>query len=534
MTIMFKALIVDDEPHIRKGLRTIIEWERYGFTVVGEAADGADALDAAGERRPDLVITDVRMPRMNGIELSRELRQCLPATQVLMLSGYNEFAYAKEALQHGVSDYLLKPVDPDELGRSLGRVYDRLWGSLQQQMKEKEQAGKLRDFFLGKLMRGEIYGDPVAAAGPYGVNLQAERFAVMMVSIDRYGDFLLSLPGEEIGWKRYAIGNVIAELLPPGSYLFDLSEQRFGVLLTGAAERFEEAGKAAADAIARQMPRFVKEEVTVGLGETVRSPNAIRNACRTAQQALEYKFLIDTERVFVYAPEEQGAARQDIAWDDAGLLLAVRDGAEERLRAETTRLLAPLEGRYMSRELLKYTLMSTLLRLAKLTEEFHGEWQSLYAGKFGELERILELGAMKQLDAFLYGLALPLCRHVATVRNRVMDSRVRDILAHIEQHYASELNLKELSRLFYINPVYLGQLFKKETGEYFNDFINKLRIEHACRLLLDTSLAAAEIAEKVGYKYVDHFYRQFKTARGMNPGEFRRSRPAAGAKDALI
>ncbi|MFK7697297.1 response regulator [Paenibacillus sp. HJGM_3] len=527
---MFKALIVDDEPQIRKGLRTIISWEQYGFTVVGEASDGMDALQAAREQQPDLVITDVRMPRMDGMELSRELRSVRPDTQVLVLSGYNEFAYAKEALRHGVADYLLKPVDPAELGRSLERMYDRLWGRLQQAMKEKEKAGALRQFFLNKLMRGEVYGDPVEAARKYGVRLQADRFAVMVVSIDRYGEFLVSLPGEEIGWKRYAIGNVIQELLPPNSYMFDLSEQRFGVLLTGTEESVRQYGRATAERIAASTIQYVKEEVTVGLGETVQQPAMLRHGCQTALTALEHKFLVDTERVFVYDAQERSRPFEEIPWDDTGLLQAIRDGAEARLLQETGRLLAPLEGRYAARDTVKYAVLSTIMRLAKMTEEFHGEWQALYTGKFRELERILEQGVMKQLNAFLYELGLEICRHIDTVRNRKTDSRVRDMIGYIEQHYASELNLKELSKLFYINTVYLGQLFKKETGEYFNDYINKVRIGHASRLLAETSWPAAEIAEKVGYKYVDHFYRQFKLTFGMNPGEYRRTLPGRGAQ----
>jgi two-component system response regulator YesN len=521
---MFKALIVDDEPQIRKGLRTIISWEKYGFVVVGEAADGMDALEVAREQHPDLVITDVKMPRMGGMDLSRELRVELPETQVLVLSGYNEFAYAKEALQYGVTDYLLKPVDPGELGRSLERVYDHLWSSLQDRMKEKEKAGALKDFFLNKLIRGEIYQDPIQAALKYEIQLKASRYGVMIVSIDRYGEFLLSLAGDEIGWKRFAISNVIQELLPVNSYLFDISERQFGVLLCetmlfGEAQCTEIAGR-----IADSMNKYVKENVTIGIGQLVEEPANIRQSYVTAQKALEKKFYLDTERVFNYDQQDVVPSLLGMSWDDNGLFQAIREGSAERLRKETDLLLTPLEGRYVPLEKLKYSVMSTIIRLAKMTEEFHGEWQTFYTGKFNELENILEKGYIKQLIAFLYEISFRIIRHIETVNTKKIDSRVREMIDYIEQHYASDLNLKDLSKLLYINTVYLGQLFKKETGAYFNDYINKVRVGHASRLLAETTLSASDIAERVGYKYVDHFYRQFKLQFGMNPGEYRRNR----------
>jgi two-component system response regulator YesN len=527
---MFKALIVDDEPQIRKGLRTIVPWESYGFVVVGEAVDGVEALTLAREQVPDLVITDVKMPRMNGMDLSRALRAELPDTQVLVLSGYNEFAFAKEALKFGVMDYLLKPVDPDELGRSLLQVYDHLWSGLQHRMKEKEKKNTLRDFFLSKLIKGEIHKDVIEAGSNYDIDLSGEQFIMMIVSIDRYGEFLLSLPGEEIGWKRYAMGNVIQELLPSKSYLFDISEQQFGILLCNCILPADEGLLQQANAmeianrITECMISYVKESVTVGIGTMVNTPMEIRYAYQTAQKALEKRFYQDTLRVLMYDRQDDAKASSlGLSWDDQPLYQSIREGSAERIRLEVDRLLQSLDGQYMPLNRLKVTIISTIIRLAKMTEEYHGEWQSFFTGRYNEMEHILDQGYMKQLNDFLFDISWEISQYIYTVNNRKIDNRIREILEYMEQHYQNELNLKELSKLFYINTVYLGQLFKKETGEYFNDYINKVRIGHASRMLGETSLSAAAISEAVGYKYVDHFYRQFKLQYGVNPGEFRRN-----------
>ncbi|PYI53082.1 response regulator transcription factor [Paenibacillus flagellatus] len=519
---MFKVMIVDDEPHIRKGLRTIIPWESFGFVVTAEAEDGAEALERAESHVPDVVITDIRMPRMDGIELSKELKSRFPDIKVLILSGYNEFAYAKEAMKYGVADYLLKPVDPEELGPILSDTYDRLWERLQHEMKERRRANSLKDFMIGKLIRGEVRRDVRQTAKEYGIALNGQSFRVLIVSMDRYGDMLLSLSGREIGLKRFAVANVLQELLDGGGELFELSEQQFGLLLTEPAPMERESIRRFAETIVDCVGRYVKESVTVAAGPVVSSSGELSASYSGALKALERKFFFDSEHVFVHEAGEAPPSVPTVRWDDAALLKAVREGDAGRIAREAERLLGPLESRVVELEELKLHMMTTIIRLAKLFEEHHRDWQSFYKDKLAEMGRILEYESIPRLKTFLVDISMEIGRYVRTSPDGRADSRVRDIVSHIENRYMDELNLKELSKMFYVNAVYLGQLFKKETGEYFNDYMNKVRIRHAAALLTETELSAAEIAERVGYKYVDHFYRHFKHIHGVNPGEYRK------------
>lgn len=524
---MFKVMIVDDEPQIRKGLRTIIPWESFGFAVTAEAEDGVEALERAAAHAPDVVITDIRMPRLDGIGLAKELKSRCPDIQVLILSGYNEFAYAKEAMKYGVADYLLKPVDPEELGPVLSATYDRLWERLQHDMKEKRKASSLRDFIIGKLIRGEV--DARQTAEEYGIALHGTSFRVLIVSMDRYGDMLLSLSGNEIGLKRFAVGNILQELLDGEGYSFELSEQQFGLLLTEPAPLDRESLRHFAAKVVDCVGQYVKESVTVAAGPVVASPDELRASYAGALKALERKFFFDSEHVFLHEAREANTSVPTIRWDDAALLKAIREGDAKRIAREAERLLAPLESRVVELQELKFHMMTTIIRLAKLFEEHHRDWRSFSKDKFAEMGRILEYGSIPRLKTFLVDISMEIGKYVRTPPDGRADSRVRDIVSHIENRYMDELNLKELSKMFYVNAVYLGQLFKKETGEYFNDYMNKVRVRHAAALLTETDLSAAEIAERVGYKYVDHFYRHFRQIHGVNPGEYRKqhaSRPS--------
>jgi two-component system response regulator YesN len=519
---MFKVLIVDDEPQIRKGLHTIIPWESLGFVVTAEAEDGIEALERVEENMPDVVITDIKMPRMDGIELSGELKSRFPDVHVLVLSGYNEFVYAKEAMKRGVGDYLLKPIDPDEMIPIMQKVYDHLWERLQSRIKEKEKEKSLKDFFFGKLIRGEIHGDVKHAAKDYGLQLSGYRFGIVIVNLDKYGEILLSLSARQIGLKRFATKNVIQEILGGRGYMFEMSEQQFGILLMKPLDIDMESLRRFAEKLVDCMTTYVKESVKVGVGPIVGNPRDIRDSYEGALKALEQKFFLNSQQVFLYQSPNASASVPSIRWDDKSLLQAIREGKPERITGETEKLLGPLDRHVITLEELKFHIMTTIIHLAKLFEEHHGDWETFYTGKFAELERIMEYEAISRLKAFLIDISLEICQYLLDSTERKVDNRIQDIVNHIDSHYRDEMNLKELSKMFYVNAVYLGQLFKKETGEYFNDYMNKVRIRHACALLEQTDLPASEIGERVGYKYADHFYRKFKQLHGINPGEYRK------------
>ncbi|GGD49144.1 response regulator [Paenibacillus nasutitermitis] len=519
---MYTAFIVDDEPRILTGMQTIINWVSFGFVIVGEASNGLEAQERIAELKPDLVITDIKMPLMDGLELVRVLNKQYPDIQLLILSGYNDFSYAKEALRYGVNDYLLKPVDPIELGQTLELIYNRLWHATQLRLKEMEQLQSLRDIFLGKVARGEIIQNLIDTASTYDIGLQGDQFCLLIVSVDRFGEFLISLPGEEIRLKRFAVRNVMTEIVSHSGYVFEISDQLFGILLTDPVQTVGDRLSAMAEHIVDCTERYVKESVTIGVGSIVSQPLEIKHSYNQALKAMEQKFFFVMKHVFIYKPEVFKGGLPDILWDDDALLLAIREGSPERIAKEIGQLIASLKLHYMTLAKLKYGVITTIIHLAKLTEEYHGDWQTFYTGKSSEAEHIIGHGDIQLLEQFLMQISLEIFGYVESTKNRKSDSRIDEIIEHIEQNYMRELNLKELSKLFYINKVYLGQLFKKKTGEYFNDYINKVRVKHAYRLLEQTSLSNSEIAERVGYKYADHFYRWFKQTYDMNPGELRK------------
>lgn len=400
---MFRTMIVDDEYDIREGLKTLIDWESHGFEIVGQACDGVEALELYEEQKPAFVITDIMMPGMDGIELSRELKMRNPNMKILILSGYNDFTYAKEAMKYGVNSYLLKPVDKTELCSELERIYDILLSEYLKEKNENEKNGYLKDLFLMKLVKGELFTDSEKDKLESYFDLNCENFCTLIIEVKGNRTYCPVAKASDILHQKLAIRHIIEEILRNDSmgYVFEISGEQFGILLTGKKSVLNpEIISGIISNIDEVLRKYAGLHVLIGEGEIVKSVEEIKNSFLKAIKSLEVCNLI----------ESRGESESD-----------------------------------------------------------------------------------RNLDA---------------------------VLKYIYSNYSNEINLKKLSEVFFMNPVYLGQLFKKYTGEYFNDFINSIRIENAKKLLEESHLKIHEISEKVGYKNIEHFYKIFKTKTGYKPGEF--------------
>ena len=400
---MFKVMIVDDEYDIREGLTTLTDWEKQGFTVAVTARDGIEALEIYEKEKVSLVITDIKMPGMDGLELSGRLKELNNEVEIIIISGYNDFNYARQALKYNVSSYLLKPIMLDELHSELEAVKKRLMKRMGERRTAIEYRERLKDYFLIRAARGEIVKDADKSAREFGISLSGKRALILAVQLENLAGTSGSTDIGDMAPGRLVVKNILEELLEEGKkgFLFEDIEYHFGILYLSSEE----------------------------------------DAAR----------LQDEVRCFVHNAEEK-----------------VKRFASDSKIAVGIGCIA-------------------------------GDWDSLkdsYRSAADSLSR---------------------------ARYNKLDRRISDILNYIETNYQEDLSLKKLSSVFFINSIYLGQLFKKETGENFHNCINRVRIENAKRLLRDEKLSIHEVSERVGYKNLEHFYLSFKNIEGCSPGEYLRS-----------
>ncbi|HZG57437.1 response regulator, partial [Paenibacillus sp.] len=288
---MHEVLIVDDEPVARESLKYLIDWEEHGFVITAEAANGQQALELLKKRHYALVLTDIRMPTMNGLELIERMK-AVADCPVVILSGYDDFEYARQGLKLGAKEYLLKPVDEDELIEVLRRTGAEIEERQLAERQHRLGLSAIRDQFLRRLAHGGVgrkeYEEQLALLG---LGHGAETFSVLVVEMDFvFGSEELSERDTEL--KRYAVRNICEELTGDDGYVFEESEDRYGVLFVGGAPATEAGAlRERAERIASSAQLYAKETVSVGIGACVRGFAAVRESFRAAEEALDRKFL---------------------------------------------------------------------------------------------------------------------------------------------------------------------------------------------------------------------------------------------------
>lgn len=410
---MYKVLIVDDELKIREGLAKVIDWKENDFIVIAQAGDGREALDIYNEKKPSLVVTDIKMPEMDGLELIAQLKKINPNVNIIILSGYDDFEYAKKAIKYGVDSYILKPVDEMELCAELGKIKQRIESRLTNKKLQSKKEESLRNYYFLKLINGGL-NEQEALKEANACNVEfAEGTSYCVCLIDIYLNEKANTDEkqDDTSLESFAAGNIIEEIIErtKRGYLFEYSKNRFGIITQ------------------------CKENI-----------NEFEDLINTLEEILSY----------------------------ISSLLNINANA---------------------------AIGSTVKSLVELKESYNSAVSLMINGHINNSTA-----------------------KVFYKKNTGQAGEILEILRYIEKNYSQDLSIKKLAQIFYMNSAYFGQLFRKETGEYCHEYVNKIRVDNAKRMLEDNVLNINMISELVGYKYIDHFYRNFKTYTGMSPLDYRK------------
>ncbi|WP_438433300.1 response regulator [Gorillibacterium sp. sgz500922] len=502
---MYHVFIVDDEPFILNGLRDILDWEQLGLNIVGQAENGKEALDRLADTPVDLLITDISMPVMDGLELIRSAKPLHPGMKVLVLSGYDEFRFVKEGLSLGIENYLLKPINLEEFQRSLETIVEKLNASRVHAEWTRYTTGVLKDNVLLRWMRNQI--DP---------NALAERLALLDLAIEKPFIQAALVKAEPI---TEAFQTLAADFLEKHPALIPFWDMNNDLVLLHNGEDSTQGPEEL---------KTVLEELTTGGPAGIRLRASVGGVEETAcachlsyEQALQgQEFLaIHPERRVVFYEELNNRIR-DLKeylpddWQEYTSLIAsknrdaVREKLEAYLQAEPMENLTPEQLRAVAMEwMLYFRVLIKELRDAKERESIQQE--------------LLAIGRTQSLPELFETLHASANRLIDLYDREVRSPIVNQALAYIEKHYRDNLSLKKLAAEFNIHPVYLGQLFHKSQGEPFADYLNRYRVEMAKHLLQTTNRKVQDIANEVGYWDIGYFYKQFKKFVGLTPSQFK-------------
>lgn len=528
---MLSVLLVDDEPGAIKALKYAIDWEQEGFRIIGEAADGEQALDILKEQSCAVVFSDIRMPGMDGIALMKEL-QDYPRTHAIAVSGYDEFEYAKQCLKFGVRDYLLKPCKEEDLLPLIRKIKTEIESDIVRDKQrtfgiQATRSDAVRQWVLGCISFEEAKrmlqwcGIQVPAGGKW-IAIAAEPDPLDL------GDSRLT--AREWQTTTFAVRNVLEELARPAGSVFEDEQGRLGLVL--ATDGLTQAATAELVRSFRDaVMRYTKVPVTFGIGTPANAPEDAPASYKTALAMLERKFMLGAESVilpdmFTNGPGDIGEANRQFVADMLRAFKEERSDAAYRL----------LDGQV---EVWKRSGSSKTDVQAVVVEWMVGLYQD--ARQYGEQgERFFQDKAAAGYRAILQSRSLDeLIRIARQAGEEWFDflektkwnqpsHPVNEIKQLVEVHYAEPISLKSLAGQIHMNAAYLGQLFKASEGISFNDYLLQLRMNKARQLLERTDLKVYEVASAVGYKQLDWFYKKFKETFGTSANEFRCQSKLAG------
>ncbi|WP_426448402.1 response regulator transcription factor [Paenibacillus sp. S-38] len=524
---MYRAVLVDDETFDLEGMRVLIPWEEIGIQVVCSEEKPLAALQYIEGHEIDLLITDIKMPVLSGLELSRKAQERNPQLKTVFISGYQDFEYAKQAMHLKADGYILKPVDDQEIIETLQRVVAELDRT---QMTRSEETARMiasfefiRNDFVQHLLEGTVDASTLHAfLQSYPLPVPEGRAAAVLIELDdvlwKYG----TPDSPERSDPQRAvrgIGELIEDWgLGPWS---PLSESQLGLLYTaGDSDPAQRLQQLCAEIAGRG-----EGTVTVSLGDAERFPEGTAASFRQAKDRMALKMFLGKNRVILPdADSGRGSMAKEAKDLEAVLdetfaamtsygLVAICDCVDDLFTVVET-FEHPVKVRSFSIHIA--TKLETYLHT--MNESF----ASLLGWRIEHLERILQFETIDDIKSWFRRTLFEIAEKLFLRKNGKNRRLIEQIEQHVQAYLSEDLTLKEVANHFSYSPNHLGYLFKEHTGESFNEYLVKLRMEKAKAMLRDPRYKIYEIAELVGYKSLAYFSRQFRERVGLTPGDYRK------------
>lgn len=545
---MLKIFLAEDEVIVRETIKRMIPWEELGFELVGEAADGEMALPLLIRQKPDLLITDIKMPFMDGLTLAKLAKKELPELKIVILSGYDDFNYAKQAISIGVEEYLLKPITKNALIERLSEIRSRYehektqkeyYEKFQREMQVYEKNSN-RDFFealvCGSMDMMEVY----KKAEKLGLDIVAEAYNILIFTMNSEEDF----SGQKEGYSEWEAESL--EMLEDffsdntSAMLFRCNIFSYGVLIKGQKETINENTKSCIDEIKKILDRKEqKRQWFVAVGESVERLSQLQKSYHSASRAFSQRYLYG-ENILYYDEMELMEHRSGQAdTNDNAYLKNVDVNAlnpailqkflSNGLQEETENFVKdyfyaigqePMESLVFRNYVIlnvRFSVLSFLKSLGCDTEEMEPE----------NTEEILAESGKNIESAITY--AKKMISQAITIRDQNSGNKNRSILKtavdFIDEHYMDEdISLNTAANVANVSSNHFSALFSQNMGQTFIEYLTTLRMNKAKELLRCTGMRSSEIAGEVGYKDAHYFSYLFKKTQGMTPSEYRKAR----------
>ncbi|PYI53894.1 response regulator transcription factor [Paenibacillus flagellatus] len=530
-----KALLVDDEINIMRNLQTVIPWERMGIDIVGMATNGAKALELIEERMPDLILSDIRMPVMDGIALLQQLQERQYEGEVIMLTGFQEFDYARSAVKYGAKDYILKPIDYEELQSIVERLAQQIRERRAAKRNEEKKWRHLSTLAHQKILY-DVLMDYASVSDPHLPSDDEEamrRFDYTLLVADLDGYSRIARPWNERERKlwNFAVRNVLQEALLPRELDYAVLQTREGewcVLVRrrpGSPDPASDEVRGWCETLQQAVAQYVKLPVSVGIYPCPVPMEALAESYKCVQRALQ----LSPEKQQVLLVDnrcDESETEDESLWplvDElvAGLKQCDRARTEQATRGLNASVKAILAQSVLRGEQILHFVVLHLMREMREVGMLEGSREDAVWAKLEKSVSVKEL--LCTIDELVQEC---LNARVAKKTSELLMMSAKD---YIHRHLGNDLGIEELADHLGISCSYFSLLFKQQYGETFVEYVTRQRMETAKSLLLMTDKSVTQIGKTVGYAERRYFTKVFHKFWGMTPTELREKSGGPGS-----
>lgn len=497
---MLNVLIIDDEPNVRQGLKIIIPWKENEFEICGESGDPDEGLKMILTLQPDIVLIDIKLPGKLGVEIIKESREHGFKGKFIIISGYSNFEYAKDAIKYGVKSYILKPVDEDELIE----ILLKLKGEINQERRWEKNKKIIEEFAIKKLF--------------------LEKNEELEKELSRYESFQVAIVFDEFSKDKEKsiafLENSIKNKLNKYTDEIDVVRINQYIAILFKDFRSSRVYRTLIDLKIR-ISSELGRNIFITLGSEKNKAEMISDSFKDAESLLKDRFLYyHKELVSIDKVKEElkNIKYEKVDVDKLYSFVEVNDVEEIKACLLNIKNSFIIE-KFPEEEIKVHAIKILLGLIGKLSKDY-----DLKVDNYLSEENIVrDINNIKSIEALIDYLINNFIEVSAMISERSSYGIIKKMIIYINKNYYKDLKLEGLSEIFNYNSAYLGKLFKSEVGENFNTYLDKVRIKEAKKLLLEDYVKVYQISEKVGYKNIDYFHSKFKKYVGMSPMSYRKN-----------
>lgn len=536
----FSVFIVDDEMYIVEVLKAIIDWEGLGLSCCGVAYDGLLAYEKIVEQEPDIVIADIRLPGLSGLELISKCVERQVASKFIIISGYGQFKYAQTAMQYGVREYILKPVKAQDITQALvhtRQTLEQAGGGPAARMMDGAMRAQhrkvLREYFVAEILEGRMPNESIEAVnGRYMLALSPGLFQILIFNLD----YDLEASQSDISnVDSFMKNDLLTNLIDPvRAFCSDVVVKPLPLRIVALLNYNIANGRMISNEIALKLNyvrntigKFKGFRITLAKGVPVSECSGISSSLASAKWALNQRILRQSETIF---EAKEGDVRPErsvsINLADTHLIQsAVKNGnleaLEECLRTILSIYFMSGHGDVRIHWGIAFQVFSVFMN--SLMQQYESARGINYAEKETELRGILEhCGTEEQFKSAFVSFLAEQMRASDEFGGRLHSNTIFKIDNYIAENYMRKITLKELADVVYMNPVYLSVYFKRSKGVNVVDYINGFRVEKAKELLRNSDETIYNISEQVGFSNPKYFTKVFRSIAGVSPSDYRK------------